>query len=74
VNLSPRRAQECARPECHRRGDFSAELLEVTAMEKFENSMKILPRLAPKHYRRVRVPPGREETFVRAAEFVGRVG
>ena len=109
VDLSLRKAQEYARPECHHCGDFSAELadiscggvgtnqwtiviprtrkgeevfdamvaeglLEVKPMEEFENSMKVLLRLARKQHQRVPVPPGREESFVRPAEFIGRVG
>jgi coenzyme F420-reducing hydrogenase beta subunit len=49
-------------------------LLEVKPMEEFENSMKVLLRLARKQHQRVPVPPGREESFVRPAEFIGRVG
>jgi coenzyme F420 hydrogenase subunit beta len=109
VDLSLRKAQEYARPECHHCGDFSGELadiscggvgtnqwtiviartrkgeevfdamvaeglLEVKPMEEFENSMKVLLRLARKQRQRVPVPPGREETFVRPAEFVDRTG
>src|SRR5262245_1223689 len=109
VDLSLRKAQEYARPECHHCGDFSGELadiscggvgtnqwtiviprtrkgeevfdamvaeglLEVKPMEEFENSMKVLLRLARKQHQRVPVPPGREESFVRPAEFIGRVG
>jgi coenzyme F420-reducing hydrogenase beta subunit len=49
-------------------------LLEVKPMEEFENSMKVLLRLAHKQHQRVPVPPGREESFVLPAEFIGRVG
>ena len=109
VDLSLRKAQEYACPECHHCGDFSGELadiscggvgtnqwtiviprtrkgeevfdamvaeglLEVKPMEEFANSMKVLLRLARKQHQRVPVPPGREESFVRPAEFIGRVG
>jgi coenzyme F420 hydrogenase subunit beta len=105
VELSLRKAQEYARPECHHCGDFSAELadiscggvgttdwtiviartrkgeeileamkkenlLEVKPMEEFENSWKVLLRLAKKQHARVPVPPGRDETFVRPPEFL----
>jgi coenzyme F420 hydrogenase subunit beta len=102
VEMSLRKAQEYARPECHHCGDFSAELadlscggvgttkwtivivrtrrgqevfdellrqglLEVRPMEEFENSMKVLLRLAKKQHARVPVPPGRDPSFVRPA-------
>ena len=105
VELSLRKAQEYARPECHHCGDFSAELadiscggvgttdwtiviartrkgeevleamkkenlLELKTMEEFENSWKVLLRLAKKQHLRVPVPPGRDEAFVRPAEFL----
>jgi coenzyme F420 hydrogenase subunit beta len=105
VELSLRKAQEYARPECHHCGDFSAELadiscggvgttdwtiviartrkgeevleamkkenlLELKTMEEFENSWKVLLRLAKKQHLRVPVPPGRDETFVRPPEFL----
>ena len=105
VEMSLRKAQEYARPECHHCGDFSAELadiscggvgsmnwtivvirtrkgqevwdtlvrdglVEVKSMDEFENSMKILLRLAKKQHLRVPVPPGREEAFVRPADFL----
>ena len=108
VEMSLRKAQEYARPECHHCGDFSAELadiscggvgsmnwtivvirsrkgqevfdtlvredlLEVKPMEEFENSMKILIRLAKKQHARVPVPPGRDEAFVKPAEFLTTV-
>jgi coenzyme F420 hydrogenase subunit beta len=107
VEMSLRKAQEYARPECHHCGDFSAELadiscggvgtldwtivvvrtrrgqeifdtmvreglLEVKPMEEFENSMKVLLRLARKQHARVPVPPGREESYVKPPEFVGQ--
>jgi coenzyme F420 hydrogenase subunit beta len=106
VELSLRKGQEYARPECHHCGDFSAELadiscggvgttdwtiviartrkgeqvleamkaeglLEVKPMEEFETSWRVLLRLAKKQHLRVPVPPGREEAFVRPAEFLG---
>jgi hypothetical protein len=43
-------------------------------MEEFENSMKVLLRLARKQHPRVPVPPGREESYVWPAELIGRVG
>ncbi len=46
----------------------------VKPMEEFENSMKVLLRLARKQHLRVPVPPGRDEAFVRPTEFIGRVG
>jgi coenzyme F420 hydrogenase subunit beta len=100
VEMSLRRAQEYARPECHHCGDFSAELadlscggvgamdwtitiartakgeavlqamveegvLEVRSMEEFENSTKVLLRLAQKQRKRVPVPPGYDLSLVR---------
>jgi coenzyme F420 hydrogenase subunit beta len=104
VEMSLRKAQEYARPECHHCGDFSGEvadlscggvgtmgwtivitrtrkgqevfdtlvregLLETKPMTEFENSMKVLLRLARKQHLRVPVPPGRDESFVRPPEF-----
>jgi hypothetical protein len=46
-------------------------LLEVKPMEEFETSWRVLLRLAKKQHLRVPVPPGREEAFVRPAEFLG---
>jgi coenzyme F420 hydrogenase subunit beta len=101
VEMSLRKAQEYARPECHHCGDFSAELadiscggvgamdwtitivrtargeemfkamteeglLEVRSMDEFENSTKVLWRLAQRQRERVPVPPGYDATFVRS--------
>jgi len=103
VEMSLRKAQEYARPECHHCGDFSAELadiscggvgamdwtitvirtakgeeffkamtdeglLEVRSMDEFENSTKVLWRLARRQRERVPVPPGYDATFVRSLE------
>ena len=103
VEMSLRKAQEYARPECHHCGDFSAELadiscggvgamdwtitivrtakgeemfkamtteglLEVRSMEEFENSTKVLGRLAQRQRERVPVPPGYDATLVRSRE------
>ena len=39
--------------------------VETRPMEEFENSMKILIRLAQRQHERVPVPPGREPGWVR---------
>ncbi|GIW41347.1 MAG: NADP oxidoreductase [Candidatus Binatia bacterium] len=104
VEMSLRRAQEYARPECHHCGDFSAELADLSCggvgamgwtitivrtkkgeeyfdaavsdgvfetrpIEEFENSMKVLLRLARKQRVRVPVPPGRTPEAVRPPGF-----
>ena len=40
-------------------------LFEMRPMEEFENSMKILIRLAQRQHERVPVPPGRDPGWVR---------
>lgn len=44
-------------------------LVTTRPMSEFENSMKVLRRLARKQRQRVPVPPGRSESWVRPAEF-----